>query len=96
MSDGVRVTELWRYPVKSLLGERLSTLRVVDDGVDGEFRIAVTVESSRHGANRDCYLRRRVSMQVAACPSSLFPTVSCSWDLVRTRMQSSRHGCPNP
>jgi len=36
MSNGVRVTELWRYPVKSLLGERLSTLRVVDDGMEGD------------------------------------------------------------
>jgi hypothetical protein len=31
-----RVAELWRYPVKSLLGERLPTLRVVADGVDGD------------------------------------------------------------
>jgi uncharacterized protein YcbX len=36
MSEGGRVAELWRYPVKSLLGERLSTLRVVEDGVDGD------------------------------------------------------------
>jgi uncharacterized protein YcbX len=38
--DGVtpilRVTELWRYPVKSLLGERLSTLDFVADGVEGD------------------------------------------------------------
>jgi uncharacterized protein YcbX len=31
-----RVAELWRYPVKSLLGERVTTLRVVGDGVDGD------------------------------------------------------------
>ena len=30
------ITELWRYPVKSLLGERLPTLRLVDDGVEGD------------------------------------------------------------
>jgi uncharacterized protein YcbX len=32
----VRVAQLWRYPVKSLLGERLSTLRVIGDGVYGD------------------------------------------------------------
>jgi MOSC domain-containing protein len=31
-----RVAELWRYPVKSLLGERLPTLSLVADGVDGD------------------------------------------------------------
>lgn len=32
----LHVAELWRYPVKSLLGERLLTLRLVDDGVEGD------------------------------------------------------------
>jgi uncharacterized protein YcbX len=32
----MHVAQLWRYPVKSLLGERLPALRVVDDGVDGD------------------------------------------------------------
>jgi uncharacterized protein YcbX len=36
IAPDVRVAQLWRYPVKSLLGERLSTLRVVDDGVEGD------------------------------------------------------------
>jgi len=31
-----RIAELWRYPVKSLLGERVTTLRVVGDGADGD------------------------------------------------------------
>jgi uncharacterized protein YcbX len=30
------VAELWRYPVKSLLGERLPTLSLIADGVDGD------------------------------------------------------------
>jgi len=30
------VAQLWRYPVKSLLGERLPELRLVGDGVDGD------------------------------------------------------------
>src|SRR5690242_5796175 len=32
----MHVSQLWRYPVKSLLGERLRTLRLVGDGVDGD------------------------------------------------------------
>lgn len=34
--NGGRVVELWRYPVKSLAGERLPALRVVGDGIDGD------------------------------------------------------------
>jgi uncharacterized protein len=36
IAPSCRVAELWRYPVKSLLGERVSTMRVVGDGVDGD------------------------------------------------------------
>lgn len=32
----MRIAQLWRYPVKSLLGERLPALRMVGDGVDGD------------------------------------------------------------
>lgn len=32
----LRIAQLWRYPVKSLLGERLQTLHVIGDGVDGD------------------------------------------------------------
>lgn len=33
---GVHAAELWRYPVKSLLGERLVTLSLAADGVTGD------------------------------------------------------------
>jgi hypothetical protein len=41
---------LRRYPVKSLLGERMPTLRLIDDGVEGDpacgaYRIAADGES---------------------------------------------------
>ena len=36
ISASLRVAQLWRYPVKSLLGERLPTLHVLDDGMDGD------------------------------------------------------------
>ena len=32
----LHIAQLWRYPVKSLLGERLPTVRVVDDGIEGD------------------------------------------------------------
>jgi uncharacterized protein YcbX len=35
-APGLRIAELWRYPVKSLLGERLSRLDLGGDGVEGD------------------------------------------------------------
>ncbi len=35
------VSELWRYPVKSLQGERLGRVRVVTDGLTGDRRFAL-------------------------------------------------------
>jgi MOSC domain-containing protein len=37
----VRVTELWRYPVKSLQGEQLDAVVVTADGFDGDRRYAI-------------------------------------------------------
>jgi uncharacterized protein YcbX len=37
----VRVAELWRYPVKSLQGERLDEVTVTPDGLDGDRRFAI-------------------------------------------------------
>jgi uncharacterized protein len=37
----MRVAELWRYPVKSLGGERLSEAEIAPDGVTGDRMIAV-------------------------------------------------------
>lgn len=37
----MRVAELWRYPVKSLQGERLETVTVTADGFDGDRRFAI-------------------------------------------------------
>ena len=36
ITPSLRIAELWRYPVKSLLGERLRSLSLVADGVDGD------------------------------------------------------------
>ncbi len=37
----MQVTELWRFPVKSLRGERLERARLTSDGVDGDRRVHV-------------------------------------------------------
>ena len=37
----MRVLELWRYPVKSLQGERLDSVAVADDGLEGDRRFAI-------------------------------------------------------
>jgi uncharacterized protein len=39
--SGLRILELWRYPVKSLLGERLDSVRITPDGFDGDRRFAI-------------------------------------------------------
>ena len=36
ITPSMHIAELWRYPVKSLLGERLLTLSLVGDGVEGD------------------------------------------------------------
>jgi uncharacterized protein YcbX len=37
----VRVVELWRYPVKSLQGERIDFVEVTGDGLEGDRRFAI-------------------------------------------------------
>jgi uncharacterized protein YcbX len=37
----VRIAELWRYPVKSLQGERLDEVMVTTDGLEGDRRFAI-------------------------------------------------------
>jgi uncharacterized protein len=41
MFGGVRIAELWRYPVKSLQGERLDAAAVTADGLDGDRQFAI-------------------------------------------------------
>lgn len=37
----MRACELWRYPVKSLQGERLQTVNIAEEGVEGDRRYAI-------------------------------------------------------
>lgn len=41
---GLRVAELWRYPVKGLRGERLDRVEVAADGIPGDRGLAVVDE----------------------------------------------------
>ena len=43
-----RVVELWRYPVKSLLGERLEEVTVTAAGFDGDRRFAIRNKATGH------------------------------------------------
>jgi uncharacterized protein YcbX len=43
----VQVAELWRYPVKSMRGERLSSVHVGVDGVEGDRLVHVRQEDGR-------------------------------------------------
>lgn len=45
----VRVTELWRYPVKSLQGERLDVVRVGSDGLEGDRGFAIYDVATGYG-----------------------------------------------
>jgi uncharacterized protein YcbX len=47
----VRVAELWRYPVKSLRGERLERARLGEQGVDGD-RVVRIVDDGRRVSAR--------------------------------------------
>src|SRR6476646_8790202 len=43
----MRVAELWRYPVKSLRGERLATADIDENGVAGDRLVHVRQQSGR-------------------------------------------------
>jgi MOSC domain-containing protein len=41
MFGGMQIAELWRYPVKSLQGERLDAVAVTADGLEGDRQFAI-------------------------------------------------------
>jgi uncharacterized protein YcbX len=51
----VRVQELWRYPVKSLQGERLHQALVTAHGLDGDRRYATSCSKPECGARSGDY-----------------------------------------
>lgn len=45
----MRVVELWRYPVKSLLGERLEQAVITSEGIEGDRRFAIFDRGTGYG-----------------------------------------------
>ena len=45
----MKVSELWRYPVKSLQGERVESVAVTREGLEGDRRFAIYDLDSGHG-----------------------------------------------
>jgi uncharacterized protein YcbX len=54
------VTELWRYPVKSLLGEQLGAVQVEERGVVGDRLYAVTDRDGKIGSGKTSRRFRRL------------------------------------
>jgi uncharacterized protein len=52
VGTSVRVSELWRYPVKSLRGERLEVAEIREDGVVGDRLVHVRESSGRVATSR--------------------------------------------
>lgn len=48
MSNKMHVTELWRYPVKSLAGEQIDSAEIHVDGIAGDRRVLVYNEQTRN------------------------------------------------
>jgi len=91
----LQVAQLWRYPVKSLLGERLPTLRLVDDGIEGDRLWGI--QDRRDGriltARREpgLYSHRHVWRQ-AMFRQSPYRTAKRRLELVPRQMPHSQHG----
>ena len=59
MTNGT-VQSLWRYPVKSLLGESLLTLEINKRGVVGDRLYAITNQDGKFGSGKDTRRFRRI------------------------------------
>lgn len=55
-----KVIELWRYPVKSLLGERLDTVNINLRGVLGDREYAISDLNNKFGSGKDTRRFRRI------------------------------------
>lgn len=56
----LRVVELWRYPVKSMLGERRQSLHVEMRGVEGDRLFAIRDEQGKLGSGKHTRLFRKI------------------------------------
>lgn len=60
MSPALRVARVWRYPVKSLLGQQDSAIDVTASGVAGDRRYALRDPSGRLGSGKSSGRFRRI------------------------------------
>jgi uncharacterized protein len=81
MSEAIgTVTELWRYPVKSMLGERCEHLDVEARGAAGDRLYAVRDADGRLGSGKNSHRHRRIeglfefrAVAAAEAPQITFP-----------------------
>ena len=100
-----RVTEIWRYPVKSMGGERLQQASVGRLGVPGDRGWALRDETARRGARREEVPRaaplpgalpvRARGRRDPAAPRSRCPTARACAATSPARRRRSR-GCSTP
>ncbi len=89
--------ELWRYPVKSMAGERPSSIEVTEDGLSGDRRVAVfDRQSSRPhrplSARQDPQLLSFRAMSAPDGPLVEGPGLAATrWDQSTVREAVSRH-----
>jgi uncharacterized protein len=57
---GATVLELWRYPVKSLLGEQVGAVEIVERGIVGDRLYAVTDGAGKLGSGKSTQRFRRL------------------------------------
>ena len=54
------VAELWRYPVKSMLGERCESLRFETRGVEGDRQFAIRDSAGKFGSGKNTRRFRKI------------------------------------
>ena len=91
----MHVASIWRYPVKSLAGERLPTAVLTRDGVPGD-RLVPTVANDHGpltGRSRHGLLTLRATTSAAGVP--LVGGARGPWDSAAAAMPICRHAGPD-
>ena len=83
---GMQVVGLWRYPVKSLQGERLETAEVTADGLAGDRRFAIFDTATGLGLTGSTDARAAVRRRPAAR----------GWQRPRSRSRTARSPTTTP
>jgi len=90
--DGISVSQLWRYPVKSLRGEARQSVLLTPDGIEGD-RVV-------HVAGRQGPLTGRTRHSLLTLPASTDPegvprVAGHRWDSVEAAELARQHGGPD-